>query len=132
MRIAVLGSCISLLSATAGQAELIPVSNPPEVKIEMLLGDLKSSGLYVVRARLPADGLVRPHYHDVDRWVSVSAGTLYSCNSEQVTASKVAAYKAGEFFKIPAKQTHCSWAKDGAVEYLEIGIGPVGTTRLSK
>ena len=133
MRNIFVGSLIALgLTIAAANAGDVPIANPPSVKVETLLGAANKPGLFIVRSHLPADGLVKPHSHDISSYIEVLSGTLYSCISGTVSAATATAHKAGEFFEIPANQVHCSWGKDGAVDYLEIRIGPMTTKSVDK
>lgn len=107
-------------------------ARPSPLQSQKLVGDVREPGMYVVRQHLPAGGLVRPHFHSADRQIAVLSGVLYVCNSAAVSADAVTAHKAGDVFPEPAKSVHCSWAKDGDVDYLEIGMGPVTTTSVEK
>ncbi len=122
---------LSLTSVTASAGD-VPIANPPTFAAQTLLGTGNKPGLMIVRIHLPADGLMKPHIHDVDRHVYVLSGTLSVCTSTTVSAAKVVAHKAGEFFTEPANQVHCSWANDGDVDYLEINNGPMTTKFVDK
>lgn len=102
------------------------------LQTEKIVGDASKPGLHIVRQHLPAGGLVRPHFHSVDRHIAVLSGILYVCTSATVSVETATPHKAGDVFSEPAKSVHCSWAKDGDVDYLEMGIGPVVTTAVEK
>jgi quercetin dioxygenase-like cupin family protein len=110
----------------------LPVANPPASQPNVVVGALDKPGLYIIRNHIPADGLMRPHQHPDARYISVISGTLYVCNSSIVSAAATVAHKAGDFFTIPPNTVHCSWAKDGEVDYLEVGVGPSGTKFVEK
>jgi hypothetical protein len=44
-----------------------------------------------------------------------------------VNESQMTAVPAGAVYTAPANVPHYLWAKDGAVEYQEAGMGPTGT-----
>ncbi len=133
MRNLLLGSLIVLVPVLAfAAASDGPIANPPSVKVEQLIGASGKPGLFIMRSRLPADALVKPHSHDAARYIAINSGTLYSCTSGEVLKSKAVVDKPGEFFEIKANEVHCSWAPDGPVDYYEIGIGPAKTTFLDK
>lgn len=124
-----IGIFIALMPVIAAAASGdVPIANPPSVKIERVVGSSSMPGLYILHSRLPADGVVPPHQHTVDHHIAVLSGTLYVCNSSIVSTATTVAHKAGDFFVEPANIVHCSWAKDGPVDYIEIGQGPSTTT----
>lgn len=123
-----IASCVAM-AADAGGSD---AARSSPLQSQKLVGDVSQPGMYIVRQHLPAGGVVRPHFHSADRQIAVLSGVLYVCNSETVSADAVTAHKAGDVFAEPAKSVHCSWAKDGDVDYLEIGMGPVTTTSVAK
>lgn len=125
---------VLLANHVAFAAELggdVPIPTPPAVQTKMELGALNKPGLFIMRAHLPAGGLFPPHHHPEARHVTVLSGVLYVCSSNTVSAATAVAHKAGAFFTIPPNTVHCSWGRDGEVEYMEVGIGP-GTTTFVK
>ena len=102
------------------------------LQTQKLTGDVAKPGMYIVRQHLPAGGLVPPHFHSADRYIAILSGVLTVCNSATVSVETATAHKAGDVFPEPARAVHCSWARDGDVDYLEMGIGPVTTTPAPK
>ena len=119
--------CLAM-AADANGGAAAPARSP--LQSQRLAGDVSQPGLYIVRQHLPAGGLVRPHFHSADREIAVLSGVLYVCSS--ASTDSATAHKAGDVFAEPAKSVHCSWAKDGDVDYLEMGEGPVTTTSVEK
>ena len=119
------------MSATASESD-VPIANPPGLQSEKLVGDANKPGMFILRQHLPAGGLMRPHFHSADRHIVILSGELRVCNSPSVSTATTKTYKAGDFFTEPANSVHCSWAKDGAADYLEIADGPITTTSVAK
>ena len=117
--------CVAMAADAGGSA----TAKSP-LQSQKLVGDVGKPGLCIVRQHLPAGGLVRPHFHSADREIAVLSGVLYVCSSASTDGAT--AHKAGDVFAEPAKSVHCSWAKDGDVDYLEMGEGPVTTTPVEK
>jgi quercetin dioxygenase-like cupin family protein len=123
---------VSIITLNTTFAADLPVENPPASQPSVVVGALDKQGLYIIRNHIPADGLVKPHQHPDARHISIISGTLYVCNTGTVSAATTVAHKPGEFFTIAPNTTHCSWAKDGDVDYLEVGVGPSGTKFVEK
>lgn len=133
MRNVIFKSVFLALIAGSAVAGDVPVANPPTVKVENVTGNPAKPGeFYIVRVRLPAEGLFKPHFHNVKRYISVISGTLYSCNGGVASSKTVVAHPPGDFFEQPPKMVHCSWAKEGPVDYLEFGVGPVDVIYVDK
>lgn len=127
-----MGIALGVAAAAESRGSDAAVARQSPLQTEKIVGDASKPGLHIVRQHLPAGGLVRPHFHSVDRHIAVLSGVLYVCNSATVSVDAAAAHKAGDVFSEPAKSVHCSWAKDGDVDYLEMGMGPVVTTPVEK
>jgi len=96
-----------------------------------LAGDEQKPGMYMYRARLPANFKVQPHFHPDERVVTVMSGTLYMGYGEQFDESVMKALPAGSVWTEPAKQPHFVWAKEGDVVIQVVGgNGPSGLTRI--
>ena len=96
-----------------------------------LVGDEQKPGMYMYRARFPANFKIQPHFHPDERVVTVMSGTLYMGYGEQFDESAMKALPAGSVWTEPAKQPHFVWAKDGEVVIQVVGgNGPSGVTRI--
>ena len=93
-----------------------------------MVGDDRKAGMYVYRARFPANWRNQPHFHPDDRIATVISGTLYVGFGERFDESRMKALPAGSVWTEPAKQAHFVWAKDGEVVIQIVGNGPSGTT----
>ncbi len=127
-----LGVLMPFLALNSTIAGDVPVANPPAPKATIAVGALDKPGVYIIQAHIPANGLMRSHQHPDVRHIQIISGTLYVCDTAVVSAATTVAHKAGDFFTIPPNTTHCSWAKDGDVDYLEVGVGPSGTKFIEK
>jgi Domain of unknown function (DUF4437) len=107
--------------------ELKWVKGPLAVRA-VIAGDDKKSGLYVFRARFPANFKAEPHFHPDEKINMVISGTLLVGFGEEFDESKMKALPAGSIWTEPAKQPHFVWAKDGEVVIQVMGNGPSGTT----
>lgn len=92
-----------------------------------MVGAEQAPGLYALRVRLDAGARIPPHTHPDIRYSTVLKGTLYVGFGGAVDESAMVAVPAGAVYVAPADQPHYLWARDGAVEYQESGVGPTGT-----
>ena len=137
--------CVLLaLLVFGGTAQAEPLvtlrSTPDEFKWErtssgsqraLLVGDEQKPGMYMYRARFPADFKVQPHFHPDERVVTVISGTLYMGYGEKFDESTMMALPAGSIWTEPARQPHFVWAKAGEVVIQVVGAnGPSGVTRI--
>jgi uncharacterized RmlC-like cupin family protein len=92
-----------------------------------LIGDDTQSGMYVYRAKLPANFKNTPHSHPDERIVTVISGTLHVGYGVEFEESEMKVLPAGSIWTEPPNQAHFVWAKDGDVVIQIIGgNGPTG------
>ncbi len=84
----------------------IPEPQAPGAALAILLGHPDRPGPFVVRVRLPADMKVMPHTHPVARTYSVLAGEWKRGFGDVYDASKLLAFPAGSFYRLPAMVPH--------------------------
>jgi hypothetical protein len=116
--------------AKAIRPETLPWSTPPgipDLSSAWVLGAESEMGPYAIRVKLKAGGRVPVHTHPDARYSTVLSGTLYVGFGTTVNESQMTAVPAGAVYTAPANVPHYLWAKDGAVEYQEAGMGPTGT-----
>lgn len=110
--------------------EEAPWGSPPAlpgVSGAWLLGAERQAGLYQFRVRLAPGARIPPHTHPDERNSTVLKGTLYVGFGETFDEAALVAIPAGSLYVAPAGQPHYLWARDGAVEYQENGVGPSAT-----
>ena len=119
------------LSGDAAPQPILPdavpwsgLPNDPAVQAAWLLGSEQAAEPYVLRVKLATGGRLPPHAHPDERNSTVLSGTLYVGFGDVFDESQVVAVPAGAIYVAPANVMHYVWAKDGAVEYQETGIGP--------
>jgi quercetin dioxygenase-like cupin family protein len=98
-----------------------------DVQGAWVVGAEDKPGPYLFRVRLAAGGRVAPHTHPDERASTVLAGTLYVGFGSVFDATKLVAVPTGAVYVAPANVAHYVFAKDGAVEYQEAGVGPTKT-----
>lgn len=105
----------------------------PGAESAILTGSLdKPGGMYTLRIRMAKGGMVKPHVHPDDRYVTVLSGDMYAGRGDVVAEDKASVYPPESYYKIPAGAVHFAWAGDGEVVYQESGLGPSGNSFLGK
>jgi quercetin dioxygenase-like cupin family protein len=92
----------------------------------------QGGALYVLYVKYSAGARSAPHTHPDERTVTVVSGTFYAGSGPKFEDAKLTALKPGSIIVIPAGAPHYGWAKEGEVILQEAGLGPSGTTMLSK
>ena len=93
-----------------------------------VIGAADQAGIYAQRVRLAPGAIINPHVHSDERFSVVLSGTIYVGFGTEVDETKVVAVPTGGVYIAPAGVAHYVWAKDGAAEYQESGVGPTSTT----
>ena len=109
--------------------------SPPNVsglQAAWVLGAEQKPGPYIIRVKLATEAKILPHTHPDERNSTVLAGTIYVGFGETFDETKVVAIPAGAVYVEPANVPHYVWAKDGDAMYQEAGVGPTGTTFLTR
>jgi quercetin dioxygenase-like cupin family protein len=110
--------------------EALEWSSPPTlggVRGAWIIGAEGRAGTYVFRVQLAADARIPPHTHPDTRYTTVLSGTLQVGFGTDFDPDQTVAIPAGAVYVAPAGTPHYIWARDGAVEYQEAGIGPTAT-----
>jgi quercetin dioxygenase-like cupin family protein len=63
-------------------------------------------GLFVIRAKLPANYRIPPHSHPTDEVVTVLSGTLFVGMGDKLAPDNVKAFSGGSLVVAPAKTNH--------------------------
>lgn len=86
-------------------------------------GDPNQSGLYVVRAKMPAGYKIAPHWHPTDEHVTVLSGTLALGMGDKFEKARLKQLPAGGYALLPADMRHFAMATT-AVTIQVHGQGP--------
>lgn len=104
--------------------------NDSEVQRKNIYGSPDEEGLYVYRVRFPQGVSTTPHFHSMERHVTVIQGTWYAGTDASHDMSKATPIPAGGYMIHPAGAVHFDGAVDGPVVVEIKGIGPVSTTQV--
>lgn len=102
--------------------------DPPPVfekwmSFAVVSGDPGKSGLYVVRAKVPAGYKIMPHWHPTDEHVTVLSGTMAFGMGESFDKASMKEVPAGGYALLPAEMRHYAMAKTAATIQVH-GQGP--------
>jgi quercetin dioxygenase-like cupin family protein len=107
-----------------------PPSLPPGAKFVVLEGDPTKDGFFVLRATLPANYRVPPHWHPGVERVTVLSGTMYLGTGERFDESACQALPAGTYMAMPPGMRHFAYTQGEAT--IQIGTnGPWGINYLN-
>jgi len=104
-----------------------PPMVPKGAKLAVLYGDPNKDGLFVIRAKLPANYRIAAHSHPTDEVVTVLSGTLFVGMGDKLDLAKAKAFPGGCLVVAPAKTNHYVLTKQPTV--IEISaMGPLQFT----
>ena len=92
-----------------------PPMVPKGAKLAVLYGDPNKDGLFVIRAKLPANYRIAAHSHPTDEVVTVLSGTLFVGMGDKLDLTKAKAFPGGSLVVAPAKTNHYVLTKQPTV-----------------
>lgn len=101
-----------------------------EIQRVNVFNSQQEEGFYVYRVRFPEGSSTTPHYHSIDRVVTVIEGTWYAGSDASHDMSKAIPITPGGYMIHPAGAVHFDGAVDGPVVVEIKGVGPVTTTQV--
>jgi len=104
-----------------------PPGLPAGAKAAVVSGDPSKAELYVLRAQLPANYRIPPHWHPTTENITVLSGTVALGDGDTFDESKMQALPTGGFGSVPANMHHFFMAKTAATIQVH-GMGPFGIT----
>lgn len=105
---------------------LVNPEAPDGVQSANLIGNVKKTGFYVARFKLPAHAQQPAHTHPDDRTYTVISGTMYSGVGDKFDPEKLIELPPGSFYNMPKDMPHFSWTRQGEVIMQVTGHGPSG------
>jgi hypothetical protein len=134
--------------AAAAQAQPAPQQPPPLLHAMNLImmpddatksgnnrvfGSANQTGFYITRNRFAPNNTSRPHYHTMDRWVTVIKGTWYGGRGKVFRPKEMVAMPPGSVMYHPAYFIHYDGSQDGQEVIVQIqGYGPVQTIQVEE
>lgn len=95
----------------------------PGTLLSILEGDPKSDSLYTLRIKIPADFMVKPHWHTSNERVTVLSGSVYVGFGDSLDKNKSVKFSRGGYYVNPPFLHHYVWTDEPA-EIQITGIGP--------
>jgi ketosteroid isomerase-like protein len=104
-----------------------PPGLPPGARAAIVSGDPSQAQAYVIRAQLPANYRIPPHWHPTTENITVLSGTVAIGMGDTFDESKMESVAAGGFTNAPANMHHFFMAKTPATIQVH-GTGPFAIT----
>ena len=99
----------------------------PGTEIANVFGDPTQPGeVYAIRLRLPANYVVKPHYHSQDEYMTVISGSLNVGIGEEVDKTQTTHLPQGGAIGIPGKVPHYAWTTEEMIMQIH-AYGPRDT-----
>ena len=117
------GQPVALKAAAVTYAEITIPGFPPGLKSAVLHGDPSQSGLYTLRLHFPDGYVFPPHWHPMDKHVTVVSGTFYLGIGEKANPEAAQAYEPSDYLVVPARMAHFGGVKGETVVQVH-GMGP--------
>jgi ketosteroid isomerase-like protein len=124
-------------AAAAGTHVMMPVSEvkfgdgppglPAGARMAVISGDPSQAQPYVLRAQMPANYRIPPHWHPTIENVTVLSGTVAIGMGETLDEAKMQDLPVGGFFSMPAEMRHYFMSKTAATIQVH-GTGPFEIT----
>ncbi len=107
-----------------------PPGLPPGARVAVVSGDPSQAQPYVLRAQLPANYRIAPHWHPVMENITVLSGTVALGMGDTFDEKAMKDVPVGGFASLPAEMRHSFMAKSAATIQVH-GTGPFAITYLN-
>jgi ketosteroid isomerase-like protein len=116
-----------MMPATALKWGDAPPGLPAGMKSAIVYGDPTQAQPYVIRAQLPVNYRIPPHWHPTMENITVLSGTVALGMGDKLDDPSMQEVPAGGFASVPAEMRHTFMAKTAATIQVH-GVGPFGIT----
>ena len=104
-----------------------------KVNNNRVFGSANSTGFYITRNIFRNNNTSRPHYHTMDRWVTVIKGTWWGGTGKVFRPKEMKPMPAGSVMFHPAYFIHYDGNQDNGETIVQImGYGPVTTVQVEE
>jgi hypothetical protein len=104
-----------------------------KVNNNRVFGSANQTGFYITRNIFRNNSTSRPHYHTMDRWVTVIKGTWWGGTGKVFRPKEMKPMPAGSVMYHPAYFIHYDGNQDGGETIVQImGYGPVQTVQVEE
>lgn len=107
-----------------------PASLPPGSKVAVIEGDPSVTGLFTMRAKIPANYKIMPHWHPADEHITVIQGACYMGLGADFVENSASKLAAGGFAVLKKGTHHYFFTKEECIIQLH-GVGPWGITYIN-
>ncbi|MNS75748.1 hypothetical protein D3C72_1092760 [compost metagenome] len=107
-----------------------PPGLPPGSKAAVIEGDPSVAGLFTMRAKIPANYKIMPHWHPADEHITVIKGTCYMGIGDKFDKKNAIMMPTGAFAVMKTGTHHYFFTENECVIQLH-GMGPWGITYLN-
>lgn len=104
-----------------------PPGLPPGAKVAVIEGDPGAAGLFTMRAKIPANYRILPHWHPADEHVTVLEGSCFMGVGERYDEKAARKMEEGAFAVMNVGTRHYFYTKNACIIQLH-GMGPWGIT----
>lgn len=108
-----------------------PPSLPPGARIAILEGDPSKEGPFIMRAKLPANYQIPPHWHPAIEHVTVISGSFFMGHGEKLDKENAKELTPGSIAVMDIGVRHFAFTK-GESEIQLHGVGPWGITYVNE
>ena len=96
---------------------------PSVVQMTILSGDPSKTGMFSLRLKIPAGGMVNAHWHPTDEHVTVLQGTFAAGMGDKYDAAATHDFPTGSYVVMPKRMHHFASAKGETVVQVD-AMGP--------
>lgn len=96
---------------------------PSGTEVALVLGDPSKAGDFIIRAKMPAGTVIRPHTHPDPETVTVLSGTMHFGMGSKMDKSSATKLGAGGFVAVPADHPHYVFTDEDTIIQVT-GKGP--------
>lgn len=104
-----------------------PSGLPAGAQAAVIEGDPSVAGLFTLRAKIPANYMIMPHWHPADEHVTVLQGTCYMGMGDKYDENAAMKMDTGGFAVMKTGSRHYFFTKEECIIQLH-GMGPWGIT----
>ena len=109
-----------------------PASLPAGAKVATIEGDPAKAGPFTMRAILPPNYTIMPHYHPGIEHITVLEGEFFMGHGDDFDEAKGSKMEVGGFAVMPAKFHHYAYTKKKQAVIQLHGVGPWDIVYLDK
>ncbi|MFV8337597.1 cupin domain-containing protein [Flavobacterium sp. RSP29] len=102
-----------------------PRGLPPGSQVVVIGGNPSATELFTMRAKIPANYTIMPHWHPADQYITVLEGSCYMGMGDKFDEKTATKMSAGGFVVMKTGTQHYFFTKEACVIQVH-GMGPWG------